>query len=105
MYCVIYRFKIHQNKEELFIKSWAEVTEAFKTHCNALGSRLHKYTDTEYIAYAQWPSKKVRDKAELPQQVINTCYAEMKSCCESIEVLYEITPVSDLLINDKNIKS
>ena len=99
MFCIIYRFKIHQGKEEEFIKSWIEVTEAFKTHCNALGSRLHKNKNCNYIAYAQWPSKEIRDKAELPEEVITGAYAEMRSCCKSVEVLFELTPVSDLLEN------
>ena len=52
MFCIIYRFKIHQDKEEKFIKSWEEITEAFKKYCNALGSRLHKKDNCDYIAYA-----------------------------------------------------
>ena len=99
MFCIIYRFKIHQDKEEKFVQSWVEVTEAFKINCDALGSRLHKNNEYDYIAYAQWPSKEVRDKAELPENVINGAYSKMKSCCKSVEVLFEITPVSDLLEN------
>lgn len=99
MICIIYRFKTHQGKEEEFIKSWKEVTEAFKIHCNALGSRLHKNNECDYIAYAQWPSKEIHDKAELPEEVINGAYAEMRSCCESFEILFEVTLVSDLLEN------
>jgi len=99
MYCLIYRFKIHKDTEELFIKSWAEVTKAFAKHCGALGSRLHKKDTSEYIAYAQWPSKEIRDNAELPSDIINGAHAEMRSCCKSVEVLFELTPVNDLLIH------
>ena len=99
MFCIIYQFKIHQGKEEKFIKSWEEVTETFKTHCGALGSRLHKNNEYDYIAYAQWPSKEVSDKAGLPEEVINGAFSEMRSYCKSVEVLFELTPISDLLDN------
>jgi len=99
MFCIIYQFKIHQGVEEKFIKSWEEVTKAFKKHCGALGSRLHKNNECDYIAYAQWPSKEVYDKAELPEEVINGAFSEMRSHCKSVAVLYELTPVSDLLEN------
>ena len=99
MFCIIYRFKIHQGEEETFIKSWEEVTKAFKMHCHALGSRLHKNDDCEYIAYAQWPSKEVCDKAELPEEVKKVAFDKMRSCCQIVEVLFELTPISDLLVN------
>ncbi len=99
MYCVIYKFIIIEGKEKQFISSWKKVTEAFKTHCGALGSRLHKSRDGEYIAYAQWPSKEIRDKAVLPESVVENSYKEMRNSCESVETLYEMTPVSDLLVH------
>lgn len=102
MYCLIYRFKIHKGTEDQFIKSWAEVTKAFATHCGALGSRLHNNANDDFIAYAQWPSKETLDQAELPSDIINGAHAEMRSCCESVEVLFELTPVSDLLIHPSN---
>ena len=97
MFCVIYKFKVIAGKEDQFIESWGKVTNAFKKHCDALGSRSHKSENGEYIAYAQWPSKESWDKAELPHDIINSDYAKMKSCSLSTEVLFELTPVSDLL--------
>ncbi len=99
MYCVIYKFIIIEGKEKQFISSWKEVTEGFKAHCGALGSRLHKSRDGEYIAYAQWLSKEARDKAVLPESVVENSYKEMRNSCESVETLYEMTPVSDLLVH------
>ena len=98
MYCIIYRFEIIGGQEDRFIKSWTDVTQAFNDHCGALGSRLHKNEKLEYIAYAQWPSKEKRDNADLPSEVKESAYAEMRSCCNDLEVLFELTPVSDLLI-------
>jgi len=59
MYCIIYRFKVIEGKEEDFIKLWSKVTSAFRTNCGALGSRLHINDKCDYIAYAQWPSKEI----------------------------------------------
>jgi heme-degrading monooxygenase HmoA len=98
MYCIIYSFKVQKGKEERFIKSWKEVTNAFIEYCGGLGSRLHKKDKFEYIAYAQWPSQLIRDQAELPPEIKNGAHAEMRSCCESTEVLFELTVVSDLLL-------
>ena len=99
MYCVIYRFKIQSGKDDLFIKSWEEVTKAFSNYCEALGSRLHKNNEDDYIAYAQWPSKETLDNAELPPEILQGAHAKMRSCCVSVEVLFELTAVSDLLIH------
>jgi len=97
MFCVIYKFRIIEGKREQFVTSWAEVTRAFITYGDALGSRLHQSDDQNYIAYAQWPSKEIRDKAELPEEIRTGPYEMMRSSCDSIEVLYELYPVSDHL--------
>jgi hypothetical protein len=99
MFCVIYKFEVMDGKEETFVKSWTDVTQSFIDHCGALGSRLHKNSETEYIAYAQWPSKEIHEKSELPEEIKQNVYAEMVASCNSIQILFELTPVSDLLLN------
>jgi hypothetical protein len=102
MYCVVYRFIVKEGQEKQFVASWSAVTKAFRNTCGALGSRLHFHENQEYIAYAQWPSKEVRDAAELPQEVKESSFAEMRTACDSIEVLFELTPVSDLLVHQSH---
>lgn len=97
MFCLIYRFVVKPGEEERFDKAWSEVTEAFKKYAGALGSRLHKTDDGKYIAYAQWPSRESREAAELPQSIQDSSWTVMRSCCEQVEVLFELTPVADLL--------
>ncbi len=101
MFCIIYKFIVREGQEERFIDAWSEVTKAFIESSGGLGSRLHRSEGQEYIAYAQWPSKEIRDKAKLPESVINGPSKIMKECCESIETIYELSPVVDLLIHQK----
>jgi hypothetical protein len=98
MFCVIYRFDVKAGEEERFTKAWSEVTKAFIESSGALGSRLHMVAGQGHIAYAQWPSREVRDQAELPESVKNGAMVTMRDCCDSIETLYELTPTRDHLI-------
>jgi len=97
MFCLIYRFRVKQEEDERFMKAWSEVTTAFVETSGALGSRLHLSDSQEYIAYAQWPSRNVRDTAELPESVKEGAFVAMRDCCESIETLHELTPIVDHL--------
>ena len=96
-HCLIYRFNVHEGKDGAFIRAWSEVTEALVKHCGALGSRLHRSDENEFIAYAQWPSREARDRAELPAAINDGPRAEMRACCASIETLFELTTVADHL--------
>lgn len=98
MYYIIYQFNVKPGHEKRFVKAWSEVTEAIIEHCGGLGSRMHKSEKGEYIAYAQWPSKEHRDNAELPESIRNGIGAEMRDCCDSIDELYELNLISDLLV-------
>jgi len=99
LYCIIYKFKVRDGQEERFTQAWSEVTKAYIESCGGLGSRLHKADDQDYIAFAQWPSKEIQDAAELPLTIKEGSGKVMKECCESIETLYKMKPVADLLVN------
>ena len=99
MFCIIYRFKVKAGKKTQFIEAWSEVTVAYKESCGALGSRLHKSDSGEYIAYAQWPSREVRETANLPESVTKGPVVMMRECCESIETLFELIPIADYLVH------
>jgi len=58
MYCVSYKFTLLSNNSETrrqFIEIWSGLTDFFREHCGALGSRLHYGDDGFFYAYAQWP--------------------------------------------------
>ncbi len=56
-FCVIYRFRVHEDKRGLFERGWALVTEATREQRGGLGSRLHLGDDGWFVAYAQWPDR------------------------------------------------
>ena len=103
MFCVIYKFTVKKGQEEQFQKSWSKVTKAFIDHCDALGSRLHHISDQDYIAYAQWPSRQAWKKAQLPSDIQEGPLIIMRESCQSIETLFELTPIVDHLIDIKSI--
>lgn len=97
-FCVLYRFVIHPGREAELEQAWRELTVLLAAHRGSLGSRLHRAGPTEYIAYAQWPSReRWQSPAALPPPG-PTAGARMKECCASIQVLAELEPIDDLLI-------
>jgi quinol monooxygenase YgiN len=98
MFALVYRFRIHENTQQAFIASWAELTRMIRKHEGSLGSRLHKEDETTYIAYAQWPSKAHWEASGegLPPEA-DAVRQRMRACCISVERLHELECVQDLL--------
>ena len=98
MFAVVYSFKTKKNKEQEFIESWKEMTTLIYENEGSLGSRLHKKNDGHYIAYAQWPNKEIwkLSGSNLPEKA-NEIRLRMRSSCESIETLYELEMIEDLI--------
>ncbi|MDC6367167.1 MULTISPECIES: antibiotic biosynthesis monooxygenase [Flavobacteriaceae] len=101
MFAVIYQFKVIENKEADFIKSWKKFTELIYQYEGSLGSRLHKQKDGNYIAYAQWPNRDIWSNSgkNLPDKAKEAGNA-MRESCSKIEVLFELENIEDLLKND-----
>lgn len=57
MFVVIYRWRVHEDRETEFEQAWAELTELYKQLRGGLGSRLHRTDEGLYVAYAQWPDR------------------------------------------------
>ena len=98
MFTVIYSFKVKPKQDEKFIHGWEGLTKLIYEFEGSLGSRLHKVGELNYIAYAQWPSKKIWKNAgsNLPESAA-FFRIEMKDACEKIETSHEMEVVSDLL--------
>ena len=98
MFCVIYKFSVKPDCEDHFCHHWSAVTQWYYRHAGSLGSRLHRTSTGEFIAYAQWQTraqwKQQRDRsdAELHQH-----RQSMRDACEQIEVLYELETTDDYL--------
>lgn len=99
MFAVIYRFDVEKGKETQFIKAWAALTKLIYQYEGTLGSRLHKESESVYIAYAQWSS---RDKwensgSQLPELAVSVKNS-MREACRKVEKVYELHCVHDLLV-------
>ena len=97
-FCVIYRAKVHPDKEARYIAAWSALTTLISQHRGGLGSRLHKGSDGIWYAYAQWPSATARDQAFSLPCVDPAAQSEMDDCI--IERLPEIRlePMADQLV-------
>ena len=62
-FCVIYRARVHPDKEDLYVAAWSRLTSLLRSERGGLGSRLHRGADGIWYAYAQWPSAQARDEA------------------------------------------
>ena len=57
MFAVIYRWRLHEGREEQFVEGWSRVTRAIRRSCGSYGSRLHRVGDGSWVAYARWPDE------------------------------------------------
>lgn len=98
MYVVLYLFVVKSNQVDTFIKGWKGLTNLIYQYEGSLGSRLHKKTHLEYIAYAQWPSKEMFDNSggNLPKE--GDEYRDlMRASCSKIEIMTKVEVVENLL--------
>ncbi len=91
MFCVIYKFTVKPRHADQFRQHWLAVTQWYYRHAGSLGSRLHRANNSDYIGYAQWTSRdqweQQRGKSDGELQAHRQ---NMRECCASIEVLYEL---------------
>jgi hypothetical protein len=73
MFCILYKCIAKPGCEDPIRHHWSAVTLWFYRHAGSLGSRLHRTSTGEYIAYAQWQIRtqweqhRDRSDAELQQ--------------------------------------
>lgn len=97
-FTVIYTFQILEGKDQEFRAAWKGLTELIYQHRGSLGSRLHKLSDSEYIAYAVWPDKETfYDTSTTMPASADTFRTAMRDACSNIETVYEMNVVEDLI--------
>ncbi|MEQ8324334.1 MAG: antibiotic biosynthesis monooxygenase [Vicingaceae bacterium] len=97
-FAVVYRFDVKEGREDVFESSWRSLTELIYKYEGSLGSRLHKHGSNHYIAYALWPSReKWKGYGSSMPEKSQRFSEQMHEACNSIEVLYELDVVEDLL--------
>jgi len=57
MITVLFRWDIKPECEQTFKEGWSEIIHRNIEKYGALGSRLHKSTDNQWISYSQWLSE------------------------------------------------
>ena len=100
MFIAVYRWKLKEGQEQKFREGWRRRTGEIYRKCGSLGSRLHRAEDGTWVAYAQWPERRLWEAArQVP--VTDTQATEMMK--ESVEVSYPemLLEVSDDLIEER----
>ena len=98
MFTVIYSFKVKPNRDNEFIDSWNSLTSLIYKHEGSLGSRLHRIKENNFIAYAQWPDKETwKNSGNNLPDIAEEVRKAMKESCISIDTIYKMNVVSDLL--------
>ena len=64
MFAVIYRWRLHQGKEQQFASAWHRMTAEIHKRCGSYGSRLHRADDGTWVAYARWPDAAARERCQ-----------------------------------------
>lgn len=99
MFCVLYRFEIRKGLAADFERHWETVTRRLRD-AGSLGSRLHRESDTTYIAYAQWPDRESWEQERNLDDASERARRGMANCCASIETMARLEPVVDLLVHE-----
>lgn len=99
MFAVLYKFSPLPGKTDVFLEGWHGMTKLIRDHEGGLGSRLHRVSDTEYIAYAQWPDRETWENSgeKLPPEA-GQFRKMMRESCEEILTMHTMDVVDDLLV-------
>jgi heme-degrading monooxygenase HmoA len=97
-FAVLYRWRLHEGKEDQFVRAWSRISELLLLQRGSLGSRLHRGPDGWWYSYAQWPSAKAREEAFALGSVDPQASLQMKEAvAESLPELV-LESVSDYLV-------
>lgn len=96
-FSVLYRWRIHPEKETAFVEAWTAVSHDLRRK-GSLGSRLHRGPDGLWYSYAQWPSAEARAAAfALPSGASEASAVMKDAIAEGLpEIVLE--SVSDLMV-------
>ena len=97
-FCVIYRARVHPDREEAYVAAWSRLTLLLREHHGALGSRLHRGDDGIWYAYAQWPSAQARDVAFANAPIDADAEQTVRDCIVEYFPEIRLQPIEDHLI-------
>ena len=98
MFTVIYSFEVKPAYEKEFINAWTTLTKMLHQYANSKGSRLHRASTGQFIAYANWPNEQLWNTADskLPLEH-KKLRNKLKNTCTKIETIYTSELLVDLL--------
>lgn len=97
-FVVIYRWRLHPDKEQQFVEVWSRNTPLIIERCGGQGSRLHKGEDGIWLAYAQWPDKATWQASySVPNWDAEGGRLMQEAVIESLPRIY-LNPVADYLL-------
>ncbi len=91
----MYTWTIVPELEDDFVRAWSVATMAYRT-IGALGSRLHRSDEGEFVAYAEWPSRDAWQNAGAQSPVDEATSATMRAATLSFS-MRPLLPIADLL--------
>jgi hypothetical protein len=98
MFCVLYKFTVKPGYQDHFRFHWSAVTQWLYHNAGSLGSRLHRASTGENIAYAQWQTRvQWEQQRERSDTGLHQQRQAMRGACTDIQVLYELDVVDDWL--------
>ena len=97
-FTIIYRWRLHPDKEQQFQEVWSRNTPLIIEKCGGLGSRLHKAEDGTWLAYAQWPDKETWERSySVPYWDTEGAKIMEEAIIERLPRIL-LSPVSDFLV-------
>lgn len=97
MFAVLYRFTIKPESEAVFTRLWTEATKEIKAHHKHKGSRLHKSSEGEWLAYTVWESQEKWELRNEGPESLKKAISGMSQHINSVEQLFKMDVVGDLL--------
>jgi hypothetical protein len=100
---VIYRARIHPDKEAAYVAAWSRLTAVLRSEHGALGSRLHRGVDGIWYAYAQWPSSQARTEAFAKGPIDAVAEQTVRECITEHFPEIQLEPIEDQLVPAREI--
>ncbi|MEL0630405.1 antibiotic biosynthesis monooxygenase family protein [Psychromonas aquatilis] len=98
MIVVLFRWEIDPAHEKIFKEGWTELVQRNIEKYGALGSRLHKTKDNQWVSYSQWISEEHYQKAQNLEDKHEEARSKMLTAIISTATPLILVPMLDHLI-------
>lgn len=104
MITVLFRWDIKPQHEQAFKEGWSEIIHRNIEKYGALGSRLHKTHDNQWISYSQWSSEQHYKNAQNCQDKHEQARIKMVTAIQkSYEPIIMVPMLDHLLASETSI--